>query len=1476
VLSEGRSKTLVKMSMKRSNKFSCVIVGGGTLLIRCAEILLNRGHEIRVIVSADMDVRRWAGQRNLPHLEPSVNLSERLGQQPFDYLFSIVNEQILHDDVLKLPHKLAINYHDAPLPKYAGTHATSWALMNGETSHGITWHVITEAVDAGDVLKQRRIEIAKDDTALTLNTKCYEAAINAFSQLVDDLSSGNTVAHKQNLDERTFFARHKRPANGCVISWSRSASDISALVRALDFGPHPNPLGSPKFAIRSDFIIFAEAYVSGSVAQSAPGTIIKVNFDSLSVSTVDGEITLCKALTPDGQPISIPDLVARFDLHEGYRFTDLDSDTATRLDELYRITCKHENFWVKRLSSLEPAVFPYASSNAASAEVIRYASEPMPLPDEVVEFLEKGQAEWSVGDLLLAAFCAFLARLGRLDSFDVGYCDPDLRSETAGLGKCFAAHLPLRAEINCSQSFAALLDDVKEQVESLKKHKTYARDLVTRYPQLRSAAVGGDTFTFPIVVEKMERSSHHEVLAGSELTLIVSEDASECSWVYDRDKLRDGDIARLSRHFTTFLRGIAASPDQEIAYLPLLSEDERHQVLVEWNDTKTVYDRDKCIHELLEAQVERTPDAVALIFGEQRLTYRELDRRANQLAHYLQAFDVGPEVLVGICVERSIEMIIGICGVLKAGGAYVPLDPAYPKERLALMLEDSRAPILLTQSKLVAGLNQHQAKVVCLDRDWDRIAQESGQKPSSKTTGKNLAYVIYTSGSTGKPKGVAIEHRSTIALLHWATSVFTREQLKGVLASTSMCFDLSIYEMFAPLSCGGTIILVENVLHLPTTPAANEVTLINTVPSAITELLRSVGVPDSVRTVNLAGEPLKSSLVRQIYQLDSVQEVFDLYGPTEDTTYSTFALRNSGPATIGRPISNTQAYILDRYLQPVPVGIPGELYLGGDGLARGYLNRPELTEERFITNPYGEEQARLYKTGDLTRYLPTGEIEYLGRIDNQVKIRGFRIELGEIESAISAHPGVRESVVVAREDQPGDKRLVAYVISTPGPSVKGHELRSFLKQKLPDHMVPSLFVALDELPLTPNGKVNRKALPAPASTLSESERDFVQPRDEVESQLIKIWEDVLGVQPIGVTDNFFDLGGDSLHAVRMFTQIEQDFVKSLTIATLFQAGTIEQLANILRQDNSAIPESSLVAIQPGGTRPPFFCIHAKGGNVLFYRDLARRLGPDQPFYGLQARRVGGRQVGHATVEEMADFYIKEIQTIQPEGPYFLGGASFGGLVAFELAQQLHAQGHKIGLLALLDTGVPSYPKMLPSTTRLRARVYGFVRRVQHHRDSLRLLNSQERVEYVVNKLEKVKRKVRRIFNRNYKKLIRKYYSMSKQPLPKDLIHLEDKIWRAGQKYVPRVYPGRVTLFRASNQPLGIYPDLTLGWDGLAASGLEIYEVPGHHGAIVVEPYVRALAEELSRVLEKAQGGDATRQVLTTEPKRLNDHAMIYG
>jgi len=672
---------------------------------------------------------------------------------------------------------------------------------------------------------------------------------------------------------------------------------------------------------------------------------------------------------------------------------------------------------------------------------------------------------------------------------------------------------------------------------------------------------------------------------------------------YDAERFEPASIRRMLGHLQTLLESMMDDPRQRVCDLGLLTEAELDYLIVEMNDNALLYDRESCLHQRFEAQALATPDATALIVQQKRFTYRELNEKANQLAHGLQQLGVGPDQLVGVCMERDSLLPVTLLAILKAGGAYVPLDPTYPESRLAFILEDAQVALLLTQERVLKQqsllnsdkLVHAETKIVCVDRDWGQVAQASTSNPTSEVKSDDLAYVIYTSGSTGKPKGVAIEHHSPVALLAWAEQYFARELFNGMLFSTSICFDLSVFELFMPLSCGGTVILAKNALDLPTLPAAQEVSVINTVPSAIAELLRLDGIPSSVQATILAGEPLKQELVQKIVQKEHIKQVFDLYGPSEDTTYSTYALREADkPATIGRPIANTQLYLLDEYLHPVPWGAIGEIYLGGDGLARGYLNRPRLTGQRFIISPFStasNSNARLYKTGDLARYTPQGKLEFMGRIDYQVKVRGFRIELGEIEATLTQHASIREAIVVADDANGEEKRLVAYILPTKSAHYNGSwplsvsELRQFLSNKLPSYMIPAAFVQLDALPLTPNGKINRKALPAPDYGQLQSDT-FVAPRTANEALLAQMWSNLLGVAPIGIHDNFFELGGHSLLATKVIARLRKEFEVNLPLSTLFEAPTIADLATTIVQHKAAdVDEAMLLGLLEELKRP---------------------------------------------------------------------------------------------------------------------------------------------------------------------------------------------------------------------------------------------------------------------------------------------------
>jgi amino acid adenylation domain-containing protein len=667
------------------------------------------------------------------------------------------------------------------------------------------------------------------------------------------------------------------------------------------------------------------------------------------------------------------------------------------------------------------------------------------------------------------------------------------------------------------------------------------------------------------------------------LTLFIyAEESLLVKCKFDLSLFDDSTAQRMLGHMQTLLEGIVANPQLTISQLPLLTAPEQHQLLLEWNNTKTGSASDACIHQLFEAQVKRSPDATAVVFDEERVSYDELNQRANRLAHYLRARGVGPEVRVAIMMSRSIEMIVSLLAILKAGGVYVPLEPQYPQERLAFMLADTAAAILVTQESMLARLQAEPAEVVCVDRDQSLFALHNTEDLESLEQADNLAYVIYTSGSTGRPKGVSITHRSAVTFLQWSREVFSQAELSGCLATTSICFDLSIFELFAPLSWGGTVILAEDILHLSGLPAANEVKLINTVPSAMTELVRDGLVPESVCTVNLAGEALQNTLVQRIYEQATIKRVINLYGPSEDTTYSTMAEMTKSSSeipTIGRPIANTETYVLEQTLQPVPIGVAGELFIGGAGLARGYLHRPELTAERFIPDPFsGRAGARLYHTGDLARYQVDGNLEFLGRVDHQVKLRGYRIELGEIEAALGSHEQVSEVVVLTRGGAASeDLRLVGYVVRQPGSEVSSRELREYLQQRLPGYMIPAALVLLERLPLTANGKVDRSALPEAQLGRSAVSEGYVAARTPEEELLAGIWREVLGVDQVGVYDNFFELGGHSLKATQLISRVRKALNFKMGLRQIFETPTLAGLTEQLLKNEAVSEHFTLIA-----------------------------------------------------------------------------------------------------------------------------------------------------------------------------------------------------------------------------------------------------------------------------------------------------------
>jgi amino acid adenylation domain-containing protein len=802
---------------------------------------------------------------------------------------------------------------------------------------------------------------------------------------------------------------------------------------------------------------------------------------------------------------------------------------------------------------------------------------------------------------LLAAFQTLLYRYSGQEDIIVGTPIANRnRVETEGLIGFFVNTLALRSDLSGNPAFAELLGRVKEAALGAFAHQDLPFEMLVEALQPERDTSHSPVFQVMFALQNApaEMGSLKDVtvtplndqgtVAKFDLTLHIEEksDAISGSFEYNTDLFDAATISRMSEHLQTLLQGIVADPGNRVSDLPVLTGSERRRLLQEWNDTVRDYPKDKCIHELFEDQAEKTPDAVAAVFDDGQLTYRELNRRSNQLARYLRKLGVGPEVLVGICAERSVEMVAGLLGILKAGGAYVPLDPAYPRERLSFMLEDTRCPVILAQQRLVAGLPDHEATLVRLDADWEKISRENEENPASEVKDGHIAYVMYTSGSTGRPKGICVPHRA-IKRLVCNTDYVSLEPSDRVAQAANASFDAATFEIWGALVNGATLVGIAKETALsPQEFAAHirerRISTLFLTTALFNQMAREApGAFRSVRHLLFGGEAVDAGWVRDVIQNSPPKRLLHVYGPTESTTFTSWhlvtdAAQESATVPIGRPIAATQTYVLDRTLEPVPIGVPGELHIGGDGLARAYLNRPELTAEKFIPDPFSHEPgSRLYKTGDLVRYQPDGALEFLGRIDHQVKIRGFRIELGEIETTLADHPAVKEAAVIAREDTAGDKRLTAYVVFEGEPGPASAELRAFLKERLPDYMVPSAFVFLEMLPLTANGKVDRKALPAPDQNRPEQEESYVAPRTPAEVMLANIWTEILGVKQAGVHDNFFNLGGHSLLATQVVSRMREVFQAEVPLRSFFEAPTIAALAQLVEDVKSREGESQL-------------------------------------------------------------------------------------------------------------------------------------------------------------------------------------------------------------------------------------------------------------------------------------------------------------
>ncbi|MEG4453672.1 amino acid adenylation domain-containing protein [Microcoleus sp. N9_A1] len=1208
-------------------------------------------------------------------------------------------------------------------------------------------------------------------------------------------------------------------------------------------------------------------------------TFHHIVFDGWSIGVLMQELSTLYIAWSTGQPSPLPELPLQYaDFACWQRQWATESVMETQL-----------RYWKQQLSGC-PALLQLPTDRPRpSVQRFRGRTELFQVNPELAGRLNilSQQSGATLFMTLLSVFAILLSRYSGQENVVIGSPIANrTRGDIESLIGFFVNTLALRIDVSGNPTFAELIERVRDVALDAYTYQDLPFERVVAQLQPDRNASYHPLFQVMFVLQNAPTEQLQlpgvvvtaleieTVTSKFDLLLSLEEGAAGLKGLleYNTDLFDTPTMTRMVGHFQILLEALATNPRRRISELPLLSAAEQQQLLVDWNHTDTNYPQDACIHELFEAQAEQTPDAVALVFGEQQLTYQQLNCRANQLAHYLQTLGAGPEVLIGVCFDRSLDAIVSLLAVLKAGSAYLPLDPAYPQDRLEFMLSDAALSVLLTQQHLTEKLPDTEAKIVCLEQVREEINAQSEDNLAHLAQAENLAYVMYTSGSTGKPKGVCVVHRGVVRLVK-NTDYASFSAAEVFLQLAPISFDASTLEIWGALLNGAQL-----VVFPPGTPSLAELgeaiglykVTILWLTAGLFHLMVDERIEDlkGLRLLLAGGDVLSVTHVQKLLREAPNCQLINGYGPTENTTFTCcFAIARdsqiSNSVPIGRPIANTQVYILDRHLQPVPIGVPGELYAGGAGLARGYLNHPDLTAERFIPNPLianqedgwknAEERSvssllpsanHLYKTGDLARYLPDGNIEYLGRIDNQVKIRGFRIEIGEIEAVLAGHLDVSQVSVAVQLDASGNKCLAAYVVPGPGKILAANTLRSFLQKRLPDYMIPAGFVFLDALPLNPNGKVDRHALASQkwqSASVAPDQTIAVAPRDKLELQVKQIWEQVLGINSVGIRDNFFEIGGHSLLAARLLAEVEKVFGKKLPLSAIFQSPTVEQLADILREPEWSSPSPSMVVIQPGtgSYKPPLFCIHVLGRGLEFYRPLLNHLEQSQAILGLSTQIMDENLAPPNRVEELAAYYIKEMQVFQPHGPYFMLGVSFGGTVAFEIARQLDAKGEKVALLGLLDTYGPDAFKNLPQVKRGQRAM-----KVLHMTPGVFLRKTQSNL---AGKVESITNQIWRISS--------KFYQAIGRPLP---IELENFTHRelneeALRHYVAGVYSGGATIFKAVESAILFDADPALGWGEVVAGGIEIHEIPSDHLGMLKEPHVRILGEKLQAAVDRAQG-----------------------
>lgn len=1167
--------------MPNKKTFSCYLIGDDHLLVECADIILNNGHQILGIISPLAAVKHLAITHHIHYYCSLDDAIDSLSTTPFDYFFSIINSTIIPVFLLEKARYLSINFHNAPLPRYAGVHALSWAIINNEQSFGVTWHVMTDVIDGGDILKQAHFPIDLHETALSLSLKCYVHALALFHELVDELSQSSLTRIPQNKKQRSYYNFKQKPPGNGWISWENTAESIERLVRACELGHyHHNRLATAKMQLGTELFIIKKLHILNKTSIASPGTLVTIHPNAWHVSTKTNLVSIEQLVSLDGELYSLDSLVNRYQLHTEQRLYSPNTQELFNYHTVSEQSAAWELYWVQRLIHFKPAVLPFQSQHHND-----YFGEPLVslaqsiLPESKSYLLPNYHST----DILLTALFIYLYRLGYKEQTGIWM---DSSSETKS-HPLLSSIVPLSLSLSNKSNFCTTINDIQTMRCTIKNKGLFQHDILYRYPEL--AQIEHHHYPLVLFIGTHEQCLNKHRHLKAAILITISSDTNTMTWWAKKSlSLQESSLANMIKKSVEYLgcllNSLPETLQQPISQLPIMSKHEHQVIMMQWGNLVTHYPKQKTIHALFEEQALLTPNLIAITYGTKSLTYDELNKKANQLAYFLQKQGLLPNSFAAICTAQDLHLIIGMIAILKTGAAYIPIDTNYPKQHIQYVFEDSKPSLLLASHDSNDALQQNGLQLTIPIIFFDDIAtitqQESINNPNyAYITSNSLAYIIYTSGTTGKPKGVMVPHQGVTRLVN-NTNYITIKQHDKIAQAASISFDAATFEIWGALLNGATLIAVSHATLLDSTKFAafleKKMISILWVTAALFNQYATQN-PSMFRHLTyllVGGDVLNKERIMSVLnnKQGAPKNLLNGYGPTENTTFTTtYSITKKDEQyetiPIGKPIASTSVYILDEQLQPCLIGAIGELYIGGDGLAFGYLNQPELTQEKFIRNPFSTKDSRIYKTGDRVRWMPDGNIEYLGRQDNQVKIRGFRVELEAIQAYLLQHPAISQCSIRAEESNKHDKVLVAYIVCNHHVSDK--ELQVFISDQLPKYMIPSFFMRLDKMPLTTNGKVNYKKLPKPDFNKPSLEIEQVEPSTPQQKALANIWCALLGCDTVGIEDNFFDLGGHSLLITQLILQIKNTYHTDLPLHEFLENPTISHLDKLIKGNQDA-------------------------------------------------------------------------------------------------------------------------------------------------------------------------------------------------------------------------------------------------------------------------------------------------------------------